>query len=64
MVAPSGSASSHENAMTIGTSTAISASMTSAMPSIPSANRVPNAGIQSTANSSWNRTPSSASVTE
>ncbi len=50
--------------MTIGTSTAISASITSAMPSMPSANRVPNAGIQSTENSSWNRTPRAASATE
>ena len=61
---PSGSLSSQEKPSTIGTSTAISAIITSAMPSTPSAKRVPNAGIQSTANSSWNRVPDAAAETE
>ena len=38
--------------------------MTSAMPSMPSANWVPNAGIHGTANSSWKRAPATASATE
>ena len=45
---PSGSFSSQENSISPGTRNAVSAIMTSAMPSIPSANWVPNAGIHST----------------
>jgi hypothetical protein len=63
-VRPSGSFSAHEKPITIGTSTAISASITRAMPSMPNANRVPKAGIQSIPNSSWNRAPAVASATE
>ena len=34
------------------------------MPSMPNARRVPNAGIQSTAYSSWKRVPDCAAGTE
>ena len=61
---PSGSRSSQENSISPGTRNAVSAIITSAMPSMPSAKRVPNAGIQSTANSSWNRVPACAGGTE
>ena len=61
---PSGSFSSQENSISPGTRNAVSAIMTSAMPSIPSANWVPNAGIHSRTNSSWKRVPASAAGTE
>ena len=63
-VRPSGSFSSHEKPRTIGTSTAISAIITSAMPSTPSAKWAPNAGIQSIDDSSWNRVPDDAAAVE
>ena len=63
-VRPSGSFSSQENSSSPGTRKAVMASSTRATPSMPSANRVPKAGIQSTPNSSWKRTPASASGTE
>ena len=47
MVRPAGSFSSQEAPITIGTSTAISAIMTSEMPSTPSENDTPNDGIHS-----------------
>jgi hypothetical protein len=34
------------------------------MPSMPSANRAPNAGIHGIESSSWNRVPPAASATE
>ena len=61
---PSGRRSSQENSISPGTSNAISAIITSAMPSMPSANWAPNAGIHSTTNSSWKRVPASAAGTE
>jgi hypothetical protein len=49
--------------MTTGTSTPMSSSMTSAMPSTPSANCTPKSGIQANVVVSWKRAPSASKAT-
>ncbi len=51
-------ASCHEARTTIGIRTAISTSMTSAMPSTPKSKPMPNRGIHSDVETYWNRSPS------
>ena len=49
--------------MTTGTSTPMSSSITSAMPSTPRANRTPKSGIQAKSVVSWKRAPPASKAT-
>ncbi len=62
MVRPAGSFSSQDAPITIGTSTAISAIITSEMPSTPSENDTPNDGIHSQFTTAWKGLVPPASV--